>query len=485
MNMNTKNIIEELQELKSHFPDLIIKKIKIGIFKHVYIITTDSVSSGDRVNDFILKYWSNKSLIKKSFNNIKEDISNYIPSINMKEVKNKDDILYFIYNGFSVILADGEEKGMAFETRAEIDRGVTESTSEPNIKGPKDSFTENYQKNVGLIRKRIKSENLYLDEVTLGKETKTKAGLFYMSNIAEEDLVNEIKEKLKEIDIDGVLDNGYVKELIRKENNTLFPTILSTEKPDNVCKNILDGKVVLVLENAPSVLIFPTFFIDFFKNQEDLNHKPFFASFIRFIRMIAFWLAIIMPAFYIALTTYDQEMIPTPLLINFAIQREGVPFPAIIEALILLIAFEILNEGSSRTPSSRTTSLSILGALVLGEAAVSAGIISPIMVIVVALTSICSLLFSYLDLQAVIRFWRYLLMIFTSFFGMIGLLIGVCFLLVNMCSIKSFGKPYLMPFTPFYKDSITSSIFRFPISMLNKRDKYLTDKNYTRGKVIK
>ena len=463
--MDIDKIIKKLENMQKHFPDLIIKKIKVGLFKHVYIITTDSVSSGEKVNDAILKYWSNKSLVKRNFEKIGDDIYNYVPSINMKEVKIEKDVLYYIYNGFTVILADKEGVGYAFETRADIDRGVTESSSEPNIKGPKDSFAENYQKNIGLIRKRIKSENLYLDELTLGKESKTKVGLFYMNNICDENLVSEVKEKLNQINIDGVLDTGYLKELIRKEN-----------------KNLLDGKIAIVMENSPSVLLVPTLFIDFFKNQEDYNQKAFFSTFLRVIRILAFWLAITMPAFYLAITTCDQEIIPTSLLINFAIQREGVPFPAFIEALILLISFEILNEGDSRIPSARTTSLSILGALILGEAAVNAGIISPIMVIVIAITSICSLLFSYLDIQAAIRFWRYTLMIFASFFGIIGMFVGILFMFVNMCSIKSFGKPYLMPFTPFYKDAQKNAILRRSLNKINLRPKYFAKKNLVRRK---
>lgn len=480
--MNTKKIIENLNKMKKHFPDLLIKKIKVSIFKHVYIITTDSVSSGDKVNDFILKYWANKNLLNKTFSNIEKEINNFLPAINMKKVTKEKDVLYYVYNGFTVVLSDYEKEGFAFETRAEIDRGVTESSSEPNIKGPKDSFTENYQKNIGLIRKRIKSENLFLDEFTIGKESKTRVGLFYMNNICEDSLVIEVKQKLRKINIDGVLDNGYLKELFKKENHSIFPTILSTEKPDNASKNLLDGKVVIVMENSPNVLLIPTLLIDFIKNQEDYNQKAFFSTFIRIIRTIAFVLAIIMPGFYIAITTCDQEIIPTSLLINFATQREGVPFPAIIEALILLISFEILNEGDSRVPSARTTSLSILGALILGEAAVSAGIISPIMVIVIAITSICSLLFSYLDIQAAIRFWRYILMFFASFFGIIGLFIGILFMLINLCSIKSFGKPYLMPFSPIYKDSWKNAILRFSLSNIDKRDKYLARKNIIRRK---
>jgi len=477
--MNTKEIIKKLKDIQTHMPDLIIKDIKVGPFKHVFIVTNETVSSGDRVNDFILKYFSNKSINSKNIlKNLKRDIEDNIPSINYKNINDENTMLELLFSGFTIVIYKDEV--IAYETRAELDRGVTEPTSEPVIRGPKDSFTENYNKNVGLIRKRIKSEHLCLEEVTVGVQTKSKIGIMFMENIVENSLVEEVKKTLEDINIDGVIDVNNFKSYFDKNNHTLFPTLLYTEKPDDVCRYLLEGRVIVTMENSPSVLIAPTFFVDFFQNSEDYYHKPFFSSFLRIIRFISFFLAIITPALFIAIITYDQEILPISLLINFTEQRSLVPFPAVVEAFLLMFTFELLYEGDSRTPANRGTSLSILGALILGDAAVQAGLISPIMVIVIAVSSISGLIFIYFDIQGSIRFWRYALMIFSSLFGIVGFMCGFLLLLINLCTIKSFGKPYLLPMSPFIMEAQGNAIIRKSLKKNKKRPNYLTKKNITR-----
>lgn len=477
--MNTKEIIKELIELKKKMPDLIVKDIKVGCFKHVYIITNEAVSSGDKVNDFILKYFSERSIFGSNIlKNLKRDVEENIPSINYKDVKSRESLLEFLFSGFTIVIYKNE--AVAYETRAELDRGVSEPTGEPVIRGPKDSFTENYNKNIGLIRKRIKSEHLCLEEVSVGRQTKSKVGIMYMENICELDIVEEMKNTLESINIDGVMDVNNFKSFLNKKNHTLFPTLLYTEKPDDTCRFLLDGRIVVTMENSPSVLIAPTFFVDFFHSSEDYYHKPFFSSFLRIVRFIAYFLAIITPALFIAIITYDQEILPVSLLINFTMQRSQVPFPAIVEAFILMFTFELLYEGDARTPSNRGTSLSILGALILGDAAVQAGIISPIMVIVIAVSAISSLVFIYYDTQGSIRFWRYILMILSALFGIIGFLCGFILLIINLCTIKTFGKPYLLPLAPFLSKEQSNALLRRDLKKIEKRPSYLASKNLTK-----
>lgn len=244
------------------------------------------------------------------------------------------------------------------------------------------------------------------------------------------------------------MDTYYIKSLINKENKTLFPTIKSTERPDTVAKSLTEGKICIMCENSCNVLIIPTLFIDFFYNDEDNYQKNIYVKFVKIIRILAFFTSILAPGIYLSLITYDQQILPTSLLMNFSLQRATVPFPALIEAFVLMFTFELLYEADALTPSSRGTSLSILGALVLGDAAVNAGVISPIMVIVVAITAISSIFFIYYDFQSFIRFYRYLLMIMASFFGIIGILFGTLIIITNLCNIKSFGKPFMIPITP-------------------------------------
>ncbi len=477
--MNISELIKYLENLQKDMPDIIIRKIKVGLFKYVYVIVDQTVSSSDRVNDFVLKFFSNKSIFGSSFKNFKNAIISNIPAINYKNVRSKDELVEFLFSGFTIVIYDGEVS--AYETRGELDRGINEPSSEPVVRGPKDSFTENYEKNIGLIRKRLKSEYLVLKEVTVGKESKSKVGIMYMSNICEDELKNEVIKTLENINIDGVTDVNNFKSYIDNNNRfTFFPTCLYTEKPDDVCRYLLEGRVIVTMDNSPSILIAPTFFIDFFHNSEDYYHKPFFSSFMRIVRFVSFFIAIVTPALFIAIVTYDQEIIPVSLLINFAEQRNNVPFPVIIEAFLLMFTFELLYEGDARTPVNRGTSLSILGALILGDAAVQAGLISPIMVIVVSVSAISSLIFTYYDIQGSIRFWRYLLMISSALFGIVGFVVGFLILIINLCSVKTFGKPYTLPMLPFLKNEQADAVIRREIKHIKKRPTYITKKNVIR-----
>lgn len=440
-------IIEDLYKKQKLMPDLLIRKIKVNLFNYVYIICNEGLSSSKNINDFILRYLSSNNY--KSLANI--------PSINSKEI-NEDEILFYVLNGFACVIEN--DNIFAFEMRSEIDRGVTEPTSEPTIRGSKDSFTENYQKNIGLIRKRIKTDKLKLEEITIGTDTKTKVGIFYIKDLSDYSLVTKVKNELNNVKSKNLIDSNNLRELLINEHSSIMPVLKSSELPNNAARYLLDGRIIICLENSPSILIIPSFFIDFFKNNEDYNVKPVFASFIRIVRLIAFFLAIYLPALYIALTNFDQEIIPNSLLVNFALQRVNVAFPSIIEMFILLFAFEILHEGDSKIPNSVGSSMSILGALVLGDAAVSAGLISPIIVIIVAACSICSLLFIYHDMQGVIRFYRYFFMILSCTFGIIGLLIGTLVFLIHICNLKTFDIPYLTPLVPLRKKELNDSIIR-------------------------
>lgn len=465
-------MINKFKKDKQNIPDLQIKKINFGLNK-LYILNIQTLSSSQLSNQYIMQYLSQRSLLKTNFSSIKKDINNFIPSISFIEVDYDQDKIYeYLFNGFTILIYKKEV--LAFETRATLDRGVNTPVSEPAIKGPKDSFNENYNTNLGLIRKRIKNKNLYIKELTLGTKTKTKICIFYMNDIVDKELLNYTIQKLKNIKTDKILDTYYIKELIKKENKTTFPTIKSTEKPDTIAKCLTEGKICILTENSDNALIIPTFFVDFFYLEEDNYNKKFYSEFIKILRIIAFFITIFAPSIYLSLITYDQQMLPTSLLVNFTLQRYTVPFPALIEALLLLFTFELLYEADALKPSSRGTSLSILGALVLGDAAVSAGIISPIMVIIVAITALCSMFFSYHEFQSFIRIYRYSLMIASSFLGIIGILFGFIILLTNLCSIKSFEKPFLIPLSPTINEN-----------KKNKINKALLPQNTNKGELWK
>ena len=303
-------------------------------------------------------------------------------SISISKVKKldlkEDNLFYYLFSGFTCIIHNTDI--LVAETKSKLDRGVSEPKTEGSIKGPKDAFLENYSDNIGLIRKRIKSEDLILDEKIIGRRSKTKVGLMYISDIARPELVEYVSKKLDKIDIDAILDSNYISEFIEQSTKADFPTIFSTERPDLVCFYMLQGRVAIVVENSPFVLVLPVFIGDFINNIEDYYQKNNNVTFTKIIRYLAFIITIITPALYVALTTFDQESIPNDLLVSFAIQKKGVPFVAFIEAFLMIISFEILREGDYRVPSASGSTLSIVGALILGDAAVNAGIVSPIMI---------------------------------------------------------------------------------------------------------
>lgn len=474
-------MIEKLKKDTNLVSDIIYKEIEIE-GKKVTIIYSEVLASGEDISRVILrdishiveeKLLGNEDLFSYLYNNI--------PGHNRTTIKDYQDFLSKIWNGYTIIYIN-ETEMFALETRASLDRGINTVDSELSIRGPKDSFTENFNKNFGLVRRRIKSTSLWLEDFTIGKQTQTKIGVCYMNNIAEDKLVNQVISKLKQIDIDGIIDSGYLKKYL-VEKNSVFPTIITTERPDLVCMALLEGKCCVIVDNSPYVLIMPCFFIDLFHTPDDYYQKAINISFIRIIRVLAFLIAIFIPAYYIAITTHNHDSVTTDLLLNFLAQRSTVPFPALVEGLIMTISFEILRESDMRMASTMGTAVSILGGLVLGDAAVSAGIISPIMIIVVAISAISGLAFTSIELTSAIRFWRIILMFLAAALGIYGIFLGLILLVTKLASIHSFDMPYLAPFSPLVKEEQKDAILKINQgNKIKKRNPLLTTKNKIRGR---
>lgn len=474
-------MLEKLKVDTNNASDIIFKEIDINKQK-ITIIYSEVLASGTNISQIIFRDISHiieENLIKN--NDLYAFLYNNIPGHNRSKVSNYNDFLFKLFNGFTIIYID-DNKVFGFETRAELDRGINTVDSELSIRGPKDSFTENFNKNFGLIRRRIKSEKLWINDIVIGTQTKTKVGIIYMKNIVDDKLVDDITTKLKNINIDGIIDSGYLKRYL-VEKNSIFPTIITTERPDLVSMALLEGKCVVIVDNSPYVLIMPCFFIDLFHTPDDYYQKTVNISFIRIIRLLSFLISIFIPAYYIAITTHNHDSITTDLLLNFLAQRSTVPFPALVEALIMTISFEILRESDMRMASTMGTAVSILGGLVLGDALVSAGIISPVMIIIVAISAVSGLAFTSIELTSAIRFWRIILMILAASLGIYGIFLGLILLITKLTSITSFDKPYLAPFSPFIKSEQVDAILRINNSnKLKKRNPLLTNKNKIRGR---
>lgn len=332
-------------------------------------------------------------------------------------------------------------------------RNISNVTSELSLTGPKDSFNEIYITNLGLIKKRIRSDKLEIKELKIGRYTNTKVGILYINNICKESLVNHVINRLSKIDIDGIIDSSYLKYALENKFN-LFPTIILTERPDKCCMALLEGKIIVLVDNSCYALILPSFLIDFFHTTDDYYQKSVNTSFIRIIRLFAFLIAIFTPALYISVTTRNYSLIPLPLLLMLKAGRTFVPFPAYIEALFMIVCFEILKESDLRMSNTSGSAISILGGLILGDAAVAAGIVSPIMIIVIAISSIAGLIFTSIELSNTLRTYKILLLILSTFLGIYGVYIGLILLIYNIFTTKIFGYNYLSLDKNELKDSI-------------------------------
>lgn len=463
-------LIEKLKNKTGLSTDYIYKKFIIEN-EEVYLFFNEVLTSSVMINDFILRRLT--KLKKKDLSNL----NNIIPDRNILVIEEKD-IFSYIHNGYVIIIT--KEIIYAFEERENLDRGIAEVRNELSIEGPKDAFSENFNTNLGLIRSRIKTTNLEHFDMFIGRETQTKVGILYMKNIVDKDTLKQIKSRLKLIDIDGIVDSSYLKENLEFKNNSFFPTVMSTERPDKSVMALLEGKVVIIVDKSPYVLIMPNFFIDFFHTTDDYYQKPINTTFIRIIRILAFFISIFVPALYIMITTHNHEFINLDLLLSLKAQRESVPFSALSEAFFMMISFEILRESDLRMSSTSGSAISILGGLILGDAAVSAGIISPIMIIVIAISAISGLVFNSIELVSAIRWWRFILMLLAAFSGIYGILIGTIILIVKLITIKSFNKPYLTPLYKFIKTEFKDYIFKSKNNGEKLRNPILTD-NKKRG----
>lgn len=383
-------------------------------------------------------------------------------------------------DGNTIILMDKVDKALVIGSTGWKDRSISEPNAENVVRGPKDGFTENIEVNTSLIRRRIKSPYLRMELLTIGAETKTKVVIAYLEGTAKDEIVNEVRERLGRIEINGVLESGYIEELIEDNPFSPFPQIEHTERPDKISAAILEGRVAILVDTTPDVLIVPTTFLQFIQSSEDYYERYLIATLTRFIRILAYLISVTLPALYIAFTSYHQEMIPTTLALSIAASREGVPFPSIGEAFIMEGTFEILREAGLRLPKQAGQAVSIVGGIVIGQAAVQAGIVSQAMVIVVALTGISSFAIPAFNASASGRLLRFPLMLMAAVLGLPGILAGLSIIVIHLNSLRSFGVSYMEPFISSKKNEFKDTVVRYPWWALNRNPNYIARKGYRR-----
>lgn len=395
-------------------------------------------------------------------NIVKTLIENLILNPSTKPITKVDKAIEDILSGNTIFFIDGTKEAINVSTRGWDTRSVDEPVAEQVVKGPRDGFTENIRSNTALVRRRIRDPLFRIEAMKIGTKTKTDINIAYLKGTVKEEVLKEVKSRLQKIKIDSILESGYIEELIEDSPLSPFPTIQSTERPDKVAASILEGRVAIFVDNSPFVLIVPSYFWQFLQASDDYYNRYYTATFYRIIRYIAFVISLTLPSIYVMLASFHQEMIPTSLALTIASGREVVPYPVLLEAVIMETAFELMREAGLRMPKPVGQAVSIVGSLIIGQAAVQAGLVSPFMVIVVALTGIASFAIPNYAASFSVRLIRFPLLIASGTMGLLGFAACFSLLVIHAISIRSFGEPYLAPATPFKPSDQKDAIVRFP-----------------------
>lgn len=419
-----------------------------------------------------MKYQAN--LQKSHLNDILDLLKSQVISVSqVNKVRIMEEIVDHILSGETILLIDGIKDALIISLKEWDKRSIDEPATETVVRGPREGFTENLRTNTTLIRRRLKTHKLKMEAIRVGRLSKTDIVITYLEGIADESMVGEVRERINRIDIDAILESAYIEELIQDHPFSIFPQVASTERPDKLVASLLEGQVGIIIDNTPFALIAPQTFFQMLQSSEDYYQHFFVASLIRCLRFLFVLIALLLPSLYIAITTFHQEMIPTTLLLSMASARETVPFPALIEALIMEISFEGLREAGVRLPRPIGQAVSIVGALVIGEAAVQAGIVSTPMVIVVSITGIASFIIPSFNQATSIRMLRFPLMIMAGTLGLYGILLSTLVIQTHISTIRSFGVPYFSPVAPLNLDSLKDTLVRAPRWAMNKRPGFL------------
>lgn len=446
--------------------DLVVREFYFGAQKEIRValVAIDGLVDKDSISEAVLKPLVFRTLGDGNEEILPENAYDLIfdwlvTFLNIKEIKEVGKLLDLVLAGFAAFFIDGFAQALAIEVKGWKDRGIEEPKTEAFVRGPRDGFIETLRTNTALIRRRIRTPRLRFDMCQVGRISKTDICITYIDGLVNPDTMEEVKRRLQSIDTDAILESGYLEEFIKDNPWTPFTLLDRTERPDKVAGALLEGRVAILVDGTPFALIIPVVFSEFLQSTEDYYEGN---DYIRPFRWVALLITLFLPSLYVALTTFHQEMIPTNLALSMAAGREGVPFPAVIEALLMEATFDLLREAGTRMPRSVGQALGIVGALVLGQAAVAASIVSSFLVIVVALTAVASFLIPNYSASITIRMLRYPMLLLAGAFGLVGIFWGFMIILLHLASLRSFGVPYLYPIAPAVFAEWQDTFYRAP-----------------------
>lgn len=479
----TKNLQENIDTMDALFKDCadaIKRKMTVGGINKVdiYFVYIDNM-----VDKTLLEEDTLRNLIYRMDDMPAQDQFEYIKekglrSADISEVVTMYEAVKFILGGDTIILVDGYDKALKVSVRGMASRGVPTAENEVAVRGSKESFSEALYINRVLLRRRIKDTNMKIVQTTVGTRTLTDVAIVYIEGVARPEVVEEIQQRIREFVVDGIFDSGMLEQLTERNVFSPFPEFQATERPDKAASALVEGRVVLIVDNSPMALLLPTTMNSFFQASDDTYSRWEVATMIRIIRFLGAFITVALPGLYIAVVNYQPELLSSALALSFAAAREGVPFSVLFEVILMEFAFEMLLEAGIRLPGPMGSTLGIVGGLVIGDAAVSANLVSPMVVIIIAMTAISAFTVPNEAFSAAFRVVRYLIIILSAFFGLYGFVLGIMILLIHLAGLKSFGVPYLLPFAASGlggKSDGRDAIIRYPLNKLKDRPSYAKD----------
>lgn len=443
-----------LKRILADCDDMVMKEFHCGKKKELeaFLLYTDGLTKAKMLEESIIRplLRAGIPIFLEEENRKKDQMFQYITkeileTADLNEATEIEDVVTQVLGGNTALLLDGCDKAIIVSSKEFPTRGIQEADQEVAIRGPKDSFTESLRSNTALIRRRIRDSRLKVKQSTVGERSKTDVALMYMEDLVKPEVLSEIKRRLEQVSMDGIFDSGMLEQLLVKDWKTPFPCFQRTQRPDKTASALLEGRIVLLTDNSPEALLLPASFHSFFQASDDYYTRWEAASFARLLRYGAAVLAIGFPAFYVAVASFHTEVLPTALILSFAKAREGIPFPVIVEVLIMELAFELLREAGVRLPGQLGGTIGIVGGLIVGQAAVDAGLVSTIVVIVVALTAIASFSMPNETMSSAFRMVKYFFLLMAAVWGLYGFFLAWLFVIVHLCGLENFGEPYLTP----------------------------------------
>ncbi len=478
--VNAKSIEENKKRLKERLKDcddIVYKEFRVGKEQSLkmLLVYTDGMSSSDMLNEAVTKaLMLHAREVPPDAKEPGEELYRLVrygglPAPELEDNDNLEDAILAILIGDASLFIDGTEKSIIIGAKGWPKRSVSEPNTESLIRGPRDGFTETFRENTALVRRRIRDHRMKLKQMRVGRRSFTDVGVMYIEDIVKPELVEEVIRRIKTIEIDAIMESGYIEQLIEDDYLSPFPQINITERPDEVAGSLYEGRVAILVDNSPFALIVPTTLNSLFQSPEDYYDRWYVSTILRLIRYFASTLSLLLPALYIAITSFHPDILPAKFVISIAAARQGIPFPAIIEAFLMEVTFELLREAGLRLPVLIGNAIGIVGGIVIGTAAVDAGIVSPIMVIIVAVTAISSFSIPNYNLSVGFRMLRFFLMAAAGVFGLYGIMLGIFLILSHMVKLKSFGVPYMSPYVSSAASDLKDTIVRAPTFMMGRR----------------